>query len=292
MALQRYYLGCPMWANKAWVGELFSTKAKPTEFLTQYASVFNTVEGNTTFYALPKPATVERWQQDTPPTFRFCLKFPRTITHDKRLLDADAETDAFFELFAPLGSRLGPFFLQLPPTFAPAHIQTLEHFLHRLPRDFSYAVEVRNRGFFDSDTNEHLLTNLLAAHNVDSVVFDTRGLHAANTGDALIEESKRKKPSMPLRFTATGEHPFLRFCGNPLFEAPSNTNMLTQWADTVATWIRRGKTPYVFIHSAPDDFHAPRLARVFHALLSERLPVGTMPAWPAEDNSHEQMVLF
>lgn len=292
MALQQYYLGCPMWANKAWVGELFSKKTKPAAFLAQYASVLNTVEGNTTFYALPTPATVERWKQETPPAFRFCLKFPRTITHDKRLLHAEAETDAFFELFEPLGSRLGPFFLQLSPTFAPASLQTLENFLCRLPRGFSYAVEVRNHNYFDSGTNEQELENLLATHNVDRVIFDTRGLHTTSIGDALIEESKRKKPSMPVRFTATGKNPFIRFCGDPLFHAPSNNDMLVQWADTVAAWIREGKTPYVFIHSAPDDFHAPRLARVFHSLLAERVAVGTMPTWPAEDDSNEQMALF
>lgn len=292
MALQHYYLGCPMWANKAWLGELFSPKAKATEFLAHYASVFNTVEGNTTFYALPKPTTVERWKQETPASFRFCLKFPRAITHDKRLLNTEVETDAFFELFAPLGSQLGPFFLQLPPTFAPIDLHTLEHFLDRLPRDFSYAVEVRNRNYFDNGANEQALESLLVTHNIDRVIFDTRGLHATSMGDVLIAESKRKKPSMPVRFTATGNNPFVRFCGDPLFDAPTNYEMLARWADTAAAWIREGKTPYVFIHSAPDDFHAPRLACVFHALLSERLPVGTMPTWPAKDSSNEQMALF
>jgi len=53
MAIERYFLGCPIWSNKDWVGELFAPDAKQKDFLQQYASVFNTVEGNTTFYGLP-----------------------------------------------------------------------------------------------------------------------------------------------------------------------------------------------------------------------------------------------
>ncbi|MFO1350768.1 MAG: DUF72 domain-containing protein [Gammaproteobacteria bacterium] len=96
-----YHLGCPVWSNRAWVGNFFSAQAKPADYLRQYASVFNTVEGNTTFYGLPKPETVERWRADAPPEFRFCFKFPRAISRDRRLIDAGQETPALLELFAP-----------------------------------------------------------------------------------------------------------------------------------------------------------------------------------------------
>lgn len=294
MAVQRYYLGCPMWANKTWVGELFNSKAKAPDFLSQYASVFTTVEGNTTFYALPKPATVQKWKADTPDTFRFCLKFPRTITHDKRLLNAHAETDYFLKLFEPLGSRLGPFFLQLRPTFSPAEMDSLEDFLRGLPRNFSYAVEVRNLDYFTNPVEERAFTDLLTEYNANRVIFDTRGLFSTALTDVLVEESKRKKPNMPVRFTATGKEPFVRISGDPQIDADINTDILNRWADVTAEWIRAGITPYIFIHSAPDDFYAPRVARRFHTLLSERVPVGAMPLWPAEQEHRpdEQMALF
>jgi uncharacterized protein YecE (DUF72 family) len=87
-----YYLGTPGWATKAWVGRLYPTATRSSEFLERYARVFNTVEGNTTFYALPAPEVVKRWDDQTPPHFRFCFKFPKPITHDKQLVNAEHES--------------------------------------------------------------------------------------------------------------------------------------------------------------------------------------------------------
>jgi uncharacterized protein YecE (DUF72 family) len=67
------YLGCPVWACPAWVGPFFTPDSKPRDFLKQYSSVFNTVEGNSTFYALPSRDTVRRWANETADGFRFCV---------------------------------------------------------------------------------------------------------------------------------------------------------------------------------------------------------------------------
>ena len=88
MSIERYFLGCPIWGNKEWAGELFAPDVVQKDFLKQYASVFNTVEGNTTFYGLPSEKAAMRWLSDTPSGFRFALKFPRAISHDKRLRNA------------------------------------------------------------------------------------------------------------------------------------------------------------------------------------------------------------
>ncbi|HRW67817.1 MAG TPA: DUF72 domain-containing protein, partial [Candidatus Competibacter sp.] len=77
MTRARYHLGCPVWSNRDWVGELFALTAKPSDFLRQYSAVFDTVEGNSCFYGLPKPETVLRWRDEAAPGFRFCFKFPR-----------------------------------------------------------------------------------------------------------------------------------------------------------------------------------------------------------------------
>ena len=90
--IKGYYLGCSIWGNKDWVGELFTKDAKTKDFLQQYASVFNTVEGNTTFYGLPSEATVARWREETSEGFRFAFKFSRAISHEKRLVNAELET--------------------------------------------------------------------------------------------------------------------------------------------------------------------------------------------------------
>lgn len=293
MALHGYALGCPIWGLKGWVGELFTRDARPADFLRQYSSVFNTVEGNTTFYGVPAPATVARWRDETPPDFRFCFKFPRTISHERRLVGAEAETAHFFDTLAPLGSRLGPFFLQLPPTFAPSNLDTLASYLTALPAGFHYAVEVRHPDFFAAGEAEGALDTLLAAQGVDRVLFDTRGLRAADGNDPETREAQRRKPDLPVRFVATGPHPFVRFVAHP--EVAANEPWLAEWADVVAAWLREGRHPFIFMHS-PDDFFAPRLARRFHALLAARHPaVGTLPPWPAttdDDPPLTQLALF
>ena len=287
MGIERYFLGCPIWGNKAWVGELFAPEAKQKDFLRQYASVFNTVEGNTTFYGLPTEKTAARWLDHTATGFRFALKFPRVISHTKRLRNAEPETAAFMDLLAALQDRIGPSFLQLPPSFGPRDLPALDEYLAALPNAFPYAVEIRHRQFFAEAENE--LNAVLKRHRANRVVFDTRGLHNANSDDPAEREAQRKKPKVPVRFVATGRFPFVRFVGHP--EVHENLPLLSEWAPVVANWIREGRTPFVFFH-APDDFYAPQLARHFHRLLSEHIAVGEMPPWPAERVAPAQMALF
>ncbi|MCG3121430.1 MAG: hypothetical protein ALAOOOJD_04522 [bacterium] len=294
MAELKYYLGCPQWSNKKWVGALFTGDARPTDFLKQYASVFNTVEGNTTFYALPQSTTVKRWREETPAHFRFCFKFPKRLSHQLRLQHVEKETNTFLKLLMPLGERLGPFFLQLPSTFDFAALPVLEKFLQTLPAEFTYAVEARHPDFFNAMAAEEKFNDLLRAQSVGRVVFDTRGLHAAQVpdDDFYTLEAKRRKPKVPVRFMATNQYPFVRFVGHPVIE--NNEFNLLQWASAVEKWLAAGKKPYIFMHT-PDDADAPRLARFFHALVDRLAPeAGPLPLWPAEKEQtpETQLQLF
>ncbi len=286
MTLQHYHLGCPEWANKDWNGEFFPAKTKASDFLKLYSSVFNTVEGNTTFYALPKAETVQRWKEEAASNFRFCFKFPKTISHQKRLKQAHEETHHFLRWLSPLEERLGPFFLQLPASFGPNEVGILEKYLRSLPNAFRYAVEVRNLQWFDAGPHETRLNELLWNLQIDRVIFDTRELHAAPANDPATEKAQQRKPKVPVRFVATSAHPFLRFVGHPDLE--KNRNTLALWADQTVQWIEEGRHPYIFIHT-PDDFYAPRLARHFHDLLAARLPdIGNLPLPPIETHPHPQ----
>ncbi len=301
---RRYHLGCPIWSNRRWIGSLFTRSARAADFLRQYAAVFNTVEGNTTFYAVPSADTVARWAEETPAGFRFSFKLPRSITHERRLVDADAEVAAFLERMSPLGERLGPFMLQLPPGFGPAALPILEAFLDRwaMPKlapavnnpvpdpNFlpevtpetlkpTFAVEVRHPGFFDGGAAEAALEALLEAYGADRVILDTRPLRAADASIPEVRTAQQRKPDLPVRFDITGRQPILRYIAHA--ELAANDAWLAEWAGIVAGWIAEGRTPFVFIH-APDDTWAPPLARRFHTLLAERADVGEMPVWPGE----------
>lgn len=286
MSIKGYFLGCPIWSRKDWVGELFPTGARAADLLTHYAAIFNSVEGNTTFYAVPSPAAVARWCEQTPEEFSFCFKFPKTITHESRLRDCRDAARAFLDRLAPLGSRLGPTFVQLSPTFGPEQLAALQGFLDELPgvaKDRGatgrYAVEVRHPAFYADTVARRDLDGFLRARGIDRVILDSRGLHSAWPETASIREAQRKKPKVPLHAVVTGDRPFVRFIGHPEIEA--NRALLPPWADRVAQWIAEGRTPHVFMHM-PDDFYAPRLARMFHDELSRRRDVGELPSWPIE----------
>ena len=106
------------------------------------------MEGNTTLYALPRAEIVERWREQTTDDFRFCFKFPATISHNAALRNCDDLTHEFFTRMSPLANRIGQYWLQLPATFGPRDLPALWQFLDALPQGFTYGVEVRHPEFF------------------------------------------------------------------------------------------------------------------------------------------------
>lgn len=290
--IQRYYLGCPIWANKHWVGSFYGKEARPKDYLTQYAQVLNTIEGNHTFYGSPKAEAVLRWKQETPAHFRFSFKFPQTITHTHKLLYVEEETSKFFQILEPLHEKIGIFFLQLPPSFNKSGLPTLKKYLTSLPKSFSYAVEVRHHDFYQGET-EQKLNALLEEMGVNRAIFDTVALQSIESEDIGIREAQRKKPKMQECLVATSVNPFLRFVGHPSVEP--NVERLRYLVTHISKWIQEGRTPYIFMHEPPEDQYAPQLCRRFHQLLAETLPeVGQMPPWAGEQKEQipKQKTLF
>jgi uncharacterized protein YecE (DUF72 family) len=275
MAIRGYYLGCPGWGVKTWVGRLFPSGTRATEFLERYAEVFNTVEGNTTFYALPSAETVARWRDQVPAEFRFCFKFPREISHDKLLIDCAAEVAVFLDRVAPLGDKLGTLLLQLPPRFDGPQLPRLRGFLERLPTGLTYAVELRHDGFFHDGRDQADALALLRAHRVDLVTMDTRGVHAGKS--LRFADVRARKPNLPVLIRTTADRPIVRCVPHEQLDAARP--FVESWAPQLARWIRDGKRPYFFMH-APDETLAPENAYTFHAMLRRHLDVGDLPTWP------------
>ncbi len=288
-------IGCPVWACDHWRGSLFTAKASREDWLKQYSSVFSTVEGNSTFYAIPKPSIVQRWVDSVARDFHFALKFPRVISHDPGLRDSGKETGEFVDLLNILdaGRKLGPSFLQLPPDFSPDQFSVLEKYLRALPAYLPWAVEVRHHDWYDSGINEWRLDELLRDLGIDKVIFDSRPLFSRPPADEIEVVSQKRKPRTPVRRTVTGKCPFLRIVGrNQLSDV---TPWIEEWAPVIADWLQQGLTPYIFTH-APDDRFAPEFARMLHnRIRSFRPELPPMPPWPGEKPSglrHVQRPLF
>src|SRR4051812_23915574 len=110
------HIGTSGWSYKHWRGIYYPEEMKPTDYLAFYAQSFQVSEINSSFYNLPKVATVEGWVKKVPKGFMFCPKMSRYLTHMKKLHDPEESLERFFEVFEPMRKHMGPVLVQLPPS--------------------------------------------------------------------------------------------------------------------------------------------------------------------------------
>jgi uncharacterized protein YecE (DUF72 family) len=150
------WLGTQGFAFDDWVGPFYPPGTPQAAYLETYAREFSTVEIDSTFYATPRTSVVEGWARRTPGGFRFSAKFPKLITHDKKLEGARGDGEAFVGTMQVLGEKLGVLTLQFAYDFTPDLFGRLEGFLRDLPKGPRYAVEIRNRRWLTPDLGEML----------------------------------------------------------------------------------------------------------------------------------------
>ena len=246
-----------MWSLPQWQKSLLHGCHTPAERLASYAERFDTVEGNTSFYALPDANTVAMWAANVPANFRFTFKLPKTITHEKLLQHCDAELSQFFQRMQPLQAHTSIWKIQLPASFGPESLPVLAEFLRRLPRGLAYGVEVRHLAFFAKGDAEQQLNRLLIERNIDRIIMDSRPIFAKPATTELMRDAQSKKPKVPVHAIATANMPVVRFIGD--IEQTNNDAFFTPWLGKLHQWLREGKTPHLFVHT-PDNIHAPELA--------------------------------
>jgi uncharacterized protein YecE (DUF72 family) len=289
------YLGCPIWSFKGWVGNFYPKGTKPADFLCEYARRLTTIEGNTTFYAIPAPKTIDAWIKHTPETFRFCPKIPKAISHNGKLLDYVDRTLYFMDVMRPLGPRLGPMFLQLPPRYSPNLLSDLQAFLSRMPRELRLAVEVRHLDWFESPHDE-ALDQLLTEHNLARVTIDTRPIRNLQ-GDAILAgssyesllEARERKPDVPVIPKRTSDFVFLRFIGHP--ELAQNIEYINEWVDFLVPQMQQNADVFIFCHS-PDNLIAPEICREFHKRIAAKINIPPLPWDVIKLDTPEQPSLF
>lgn len=270
------YLGCPVWANPQWKNLLFASTLEPADFLANYSRYFNTVEGNTSFYADPSAQTVARWAMQSSELFRFTLKVPKRLSHHMQHFQYE-ELQLWLDLVTPLAPKLALLHLQLPAFFSPAHLSWLRQMLNTLCSSFAVAVEVRHPAFFDKAEHEITLNRLLRDFAAERVIFDSRALFSVPATTAAILDAQQKKPYLPVHAIALTSTPMLRFIGTD--DMAVNQHYYQPWLKKVRQWLDQGKTPFCFFHS-PDNLTAPLLARQFVMDLGIDHPI--LAPWPQE----------
>jgi uncharacterized protein YecE (DUF72 family) len=157
-----------------WKGSFYPADLPAAKMLPYYAGRFSTVEINYTFYRMPTPKLVAGWCAQVPEGFRFTLKAPRRITHDKRLRPAEVADSlkAFVTAAAELGPRMGALLFQLPPNFK-KDLVLLSEFLTLLPPKAPAAFEFRNDSWLSDDVYECLRARQIALCIADSETRET-----------------------------------------------------------------------------------------------------------------------
>lgn len=148
--MSRIWIGTSGYNYPEWKGSFYPEKMKPADMLTFYGQQFDSVEINYTFYRMPNAKSIDGWMADTPEDFRFVLKAPKRITHERRLKDFGDTLAVFVRLASGLEGRLGPLLFQLPPNLK-KDLPRLEAFLDEMPDTAKPAFEFRHESWFDDD---------------------------------------------------------------------------------------------------------------------------------------------
>jgi uncharacterized protein YecE (DUF72 family) len=189
----QYYVGCSGWSYSSWQGPFYPPTIDNSAWLKYYSHVFEYVEIDSSFYRIPTIFMVKNWYRRSPHNFRFTAKFPKIITHDKRLKDVDTELERFFEAMRPLADKTLALLIQLPPSL---HIfeglERLRDLVPELDNRFRYAVEVRHSSWF-----QDLAYNFFANNDISLVwlaelqtppILTTDFLYLRFIGDRRIQE--------------------------------------------------------------------------------------------------------
>jgi uncharacterized protein YecE (DUF72 family) len=167
-------LGTSAFTASGWEGSFYPRGMQSRDYLSYYAKQFSTVEVDSTFYGCPSPTTVSNWSSRTPEDFIFCVKVPQVITHDKALVDCDAEFEEFVKTMDILGPKLGPMVFQFPSfdrwkfPRQDSFLAVLTPFLKKLPADHKFVIEIRNKNWLDAK-----FADVLREHNVALALTDT-----------------------------------------------------------------------------------------------------------------------
>lgn len=166
-------IGTSAFTAAGWRSSFYPEKMQPRDFLTYYATQFDTVEVDSTFYHSPPASTVMGWNAKTPKDFVFALKIPQVITHEKCLVDCQAEFHAFLKVADLLGDKLGSLLFQFgyfnKTAFATGEdfLAVLKPFLKKLPTGYRFALEIRNKAWLNAE-----FADLLREHRVALVLQD------------------------------------------------------------------------------------------------------------------------
>ncbi|SDJ80403.1 Uncharacterized conserved protein YecE, DUF72 family [Pedobacter sp. ok626] len=241
-----FYIGCAKWGRKEWLNMIYPPKTKEADFLDEYVKHFNSIELNAVFYSIPNAELIRKWrakaEENASNGFLFCPKFSRTISHIKRLKDAEVPTDLYLSSIHEFGQFLGPCFLQLGDNFGPKNFDVLENYIKHLPVDLEVFVELRHEDWFSDPAARAQLFEMLAKYKKGAIITDASGRRDCVHMELTIPEV------------------FIRFVGNGQEHKDSDFARIDDWVVRIKTWLDKGLAKVYFFLHQHDEKDTPILA--------------------------------
>ena len=223
--LENISIGCAKWNKTDLKG--FYPKGTKDE-LTYYATQFNSIELNATFYGMPTSEQVLTWKEKTPADFKFFPKITNTVSHFRRLLNIDDVVTQFATAVLNFDEKLGMVFLQLHDNFKPKDYERLEQFVNKWPKEVPLAIELRNTEWFTDEEIFDKTCQLFEDNNITNIIVDTAG----------------RRDMLHMRLTT--QNAFIRYVGA---NAESDYERLDDWLKHLTKWKKEGlQNLYFFVH--------------------------------------------
>lgn len=224
-SLENISIGCAKWNKTDLKG--FYPKGTKDE-LTYYATQFNSIELNATFYGMPTAEQVQTWKEKTPKDFKFFPKITNTVSHFRRLLNVTDVVTQFASAVLNFDEKLGMVFLQLHDNFKPKDYERLEKFVQDWPKEVPLAIELRNTEWFTNEEVFNTVCELFEMNNITNIIVDTAG----------------RRDMLHMRLTTPNA--FIRYVGA---NAESDYARLEDWLERIKVWKKEGlQNLYFFVH--------------------------------------------
>lgn len=264
--LTEVFVGCAKW-NRQDLKAFYPRGTK--DELAYYASQFNSIELNATFYNNYGPDQIARWNEKVPEHFRFFPKVHNYISHIKRLNEVQMQVEEYCSNIRSFGGKLGMVFLQLHNNFGPKNKDRLESFMDIWHHDLPLAIELRNTGWFNEPSEAEWVYQLFEKHHIANIVTDTAG----------------RRDLLHMRLTSPVA--FVRYVGA---NHESDYARLDDWIERLKVWKDQGlEKLYFFVHQNLEKA-SPYLSAYFIEKFNKEF--GTDLMMPALPEDVKQQVIF
>lgn len=237
----RIYIGCARWGTPQWIGKIYPPNTKEKDFLSHYVQHFNCIELNATHYKVNDQAAITKWKVKAGDRdFLFCPKMFKGVTHQGSLLNKQAVTTEFLQGIRAFEDNLGPIFIQLSDAFGPERRDELFTYLHSLPNDMNFFLELRHPEWFINEKLRRELFNNLYQLKIGAIITDTAG--------------RRDCAHMHL----TIPRAFIRYVGNNMH--PTDFTRIDAWVERIKLWLDNGLQQLFFIMHMEEELCAPEMS--------------------------------